>query len=151
VVASKDRDIEAFGQVLGVDILGDARFATAELRSEHAYALENALFDGFLTRPTKDLLASLRAAGVPAAEPVYENNKRFMDDPEHLRVGRVGEFEHPRFGQTRQPAQLIRFDGASVPPLRRAPELGEHTDAILESIGVAPNDAALLRTAKAIR
>jgi crotonobetainyl-CoA:carnitine CoA-transferase CaiB-like acyl-CoA transferase len=151
VVASKDEDIAALSQVLGVEILGDERFATADLRSEHAYELEDALFGAFLVRSSEDLLAALRAAGVPSAEPVYENNRRFMDDPEHLRLGRVGQFDHPRFGQTRQPAQLIRFDGASVPALRRAPELGEHTDEILAFLGIPPEEADRLREAQAIR
>jgi crotonobetainyl-CoA:carnitine CoA-transferase CaiB-like acyl-CoA transferase len=74
-----------------------------------------------------------------------------MDDPEHIRLGRVGQFDHPRFGQTRQPAQLIRFEGASVPPLRRAPELGEHTDSVLASIGVPLDEVNRLRAAQAIR
>ncbi len=90
--------------------------------------------------------------GVPAAEPVYENNRRFMDDPENLRLGRVGEFDHPpRYGLTRQPAQLIRFQGATVPALRRAPELGEHTDEILAAMGIPADEVASLRDAGAIR
>jgi crotonobetainyl-CoA:carnitine CoA-transferase CaiB-like acyl-CoA transferase len=151
VVAAKDTQIRALSQVLTVDILGDERFATAELRSEHAYELEDLLFDRFLSRTTQELLAALTAGGVPAAVPVYENNRRFMDDPEHLRLGRVGEFEHPRHGRTRQPAQLIRFEGTVVPPLRRAPELGEHTEEILEFLGVSADQAEQLRAAKAIR
>jgi crotonobetainyl-CoA:carnitine CoA-transferase CaiB-like acyl-CoA transferase len=63
----------------------------------------------------------------------------------------VGQFDHPRFGQTRQPAQLIRFDGASVPALRRAPELGEHTDEILAFLGIAVEEADRLREVQAIR
>ena len=97
------------------------------------------------------LIGALSAAGVPVAEPVYENNRRFMDDPQQLRLGRVGEFDHPRYGKTRQPGALIRFEGASVPPLRRAPELGEHTDEVLAALGIAPEDVARLRDAEAIR
>jgi crotonobetainyl-CoA:carnitine CoA-transferase CaiB-like acyl-CoA transferase len=74
-----------------------------------------------------------------------------MDDPEHLRLGRVGEFDHPRYGRTRQPGVLIRFDGASVPPLRRAPELGEHTDEVLAALGIPPEEVARLRAADAVR
>jgi len=151
VVAVKDTEINALGIVLDVDILGDQRFATPELRAENSYELEDVLFERFLARPTADLLSALSAVGVPAAEPVFENNRRFMDDPEQLRQGRVGEFDHPRYGKTRQPAALIRFRGAEVPPLRRAPELGEHTDEVLAAIGIAPEDVARLRAAEAIR
>ncbi|WP_264021467.1 CaiB/BaiF CoA transferase family protein [Mycolicibacterium pyrenivorans] len=151
VVAANDTDIAALGRVLGVDILGDGRFATPQLREANAYELEDALFGQFLTRSTSDLLGELTAVGVPAAEPVYENNRRFMDDPENLRLGRVGEFDHPRYGLTRQPAQLIRFQGATVPALRRAPELGEHTDEILAAMGIPADEVASLRDAGAIR
>jgi crotonobetainyl-CoA:carnitine CoA-transferase CaiB-like acyl-CoA transferase len=151
VVAANDTDIAALGRVLDVEILGDERFGTPELREANAYELEDELFGRFLARTTGELLGKLTAAGVPAAEPVYENNRRFMDDPENLRLGRVGEFDHPRYGMTRQPAQLIRFQGATVPALRRAPELGEHTDEILAGIGIAAEEVARLRAAKAIR
>jgi crotonobetainyl-CoA:carnitine CoA-transferase CaiB-like acyl-CoA transferase len=151
VVAANDADIAALGGVLDFDILGDERFVTDEQRDANAYELEEELFRRFLGHSTGELLGALRAAGVPAAEPVYENNRRFMDDPENLRVGRVGEFDHPRYGMTRQPAQLIRFQGATVPALRRAPELGEHTDEILAAIGIAPYEVARLRAADAIK
>jgi len=151
VVAAKDADIRALSRVLDVEILGDERFATPELRAANSYELEDVLFDRFLARSTSELLEALAAAGVPAAEPVYENNRRFMDDPEHLRLGRVGEFDHPRYGKTRQPGVLIRFDGASVPPLRRAPELGEHTDEVLAALGIPPEEVARLRADDAVR
>jgi crotonobetainyl-CoA:carnitine CoA-transferase CaiB-like acyl-CoA transferase len=151
VVAIKEEDIEALGRVLDVDILGDHRFSTSELREANYYELEDELVGRFLARSTADLIGALSAAGVPVAEPVYENNRRFMDDPQHLRLGRVGEFDHPRYGRTRQPGALIRFEGASVPPLRRAPELGEHTDEILAALGITPEDVARLRKAEAIR
>jgi crotonobetainyl-CoA:carnitine CoA-transferase CaiB-like acyl-CoA transferase len=151
VVAIKEEHIEALGRVLDVDILGDPRFSTTELREANSYELEDELFERFLGRLTADLVGALGSAGVPVAEPVYDNNRRFMDDPQQLRLGRVGEFDHPRYGKTRQPGVLIRFEGASVPPLRRAPELGEHTDEVLAALGIAPEDVARLREAGAIR
>lgn len=151
VVAVSDREIAALGAAIGFDILADERFSTAELREENGYELEDLLFGFFNSRTTAELLDQLAHAGVPAAAPVYENNRRFMDDEENLRLGRVGEFEHPRYGTTRQPAVLVRFDGAAVPALRRAPELGEHTDEILAGLGVAPEKIARLRRSVAIR
>jgi crotonobetainyl-CoA:carnitine CoA-transferase CaiB-like acyl-CoA transferase len=151
VVAIKEEDIDALGRVLDVDILGDPRFSTAELREANSYELEDELFQRLLAHSTADLVGALSSAGVPVAEPVYENNRHFMDDPQHLQLGRVGEFDHPRYGKTRQPGVLIRFEGASVPPLRRAPELGEHTDEILAALGIAPEHVARLRNAGAIR
>jgi crotonobetainyl-CoA:carnitine CoA-transferase CaiB-like acyl-CoA transferase len=151
LIAHTDDEIDAIGCELDLDLLGDQRFATADARTEHAYELEDLLSDAFAKEATAAMIARLRAVGVPVAEPVYDNNRPFMDDPNHLRVGRIGEFAHPRFGRTRQPAVLIRFEGAVVPVLRRPPELGEHTDEILASLGFDAEEAARLRASGAIR
>ncbi len=89
----------------------------------------------FATRKTDELLADLRTAGVPAAEPVGRNNHAFMIDPENRRTGRVAERAHPTKGDVREVAVLLRVGDTDIPVHRLAPSLGEHTDEILRDVG----------------
>jgi crotonobetainyl-CoA:carnitine CoA-transferase CaiB-like acyl-CoA transferase len=100
---------------------------------------------------TAKLLADLGATGVPVVVPANDTNHPFMDDPENLRIGRVGEFVHPRLGRVREVALPVRVDGTAMPPHRRAPELGEHTDSILSWAGYSAEDIVKLRKRGAVR
>jgi len=145
IVAVRDGHIAALGKVLGVEILGDQRFATAEQRAANEWDLAELIGGVLSTAPTATWIERLGAAGVPAAEPLPHNNVAFMRDPENRRTGRVAEVAHPRDGQVRELDQLVRISDAAVPPHRLAPELGEHTDDVLESVGYDPARIAALR------
>ena len=76
------------------------------------------------------------AAGVPHVVPIETNNCfAVMRDPEQHAVGRVGEVPHPTEGHIREPAHMVRVSDSAVAPHRLAPSLGEHTVAILRSVG----------------
>ncbi len=102
-------------------------------------------------RDTATWLAKFGAAGVPAVEPVGRNTHAFLNDPENRRTGRVAECRHPGKGNIRELARLVRVSGCTDPPHRLAPELGAHTDSILRSVGLEPEQIDNLRTDGAIR
>jgi crotonobetainyl-CoA:carnitine CoA-transferase CaiB-like acyl-CoA transferase len=58
---------------------------------------------------------------------------------------------NPRDGQVRELAVLIRVSDARVREHTVAPELGEHTDDILETMGYGPDTIATLRANGAVR
>jgi crotonobetainyl-CoA:carnitine CoA-transferase CaiB-like acyl-CoA transferase len=132
ITAFEDDEIAALGKVLGVEILGDPRFATFNDRREHDYALEMLLSDAFAERKTDEVVSELVSAGVAAAEPVpYEAMPAFYFDPEFRRNGRVAECHHPIKGNVREVDQLLRCTDAKVVPHRLAPDIGQHSDEIL--------------------
>ena len=133
--AMSDLYVEALGHVLGVDLLADDRFSAPKLRTDNAYLLEHLLMERFATHKTAELVGKLRQAGVPAAEPALSANLSTMDDPLNHRLGRVAEFDHPRYGHVKEPGVFLRVTAATIPEHRRAPELGEHTDEILHWAG----------------
>jgi crotonobetainyl-CoA:carnitine CoA-transferase CaiB-like acyl-CoA transferase len=151
LVAVTDHAISALESALGVEILADERFATPSGRQEHGWELGDRLGEAFERRTTAAWLAELGAAGVAAAEPRPHNNLAFMTDPEQRRLGRVAEVEHASEGRVRELAVLVRVSDARVPAHRLAPELGEHTDEILASVGYRPDAIAELRDRGAIR
>ena len=151
VVARADRDVAAIGAVVRIDLLADARFATAEARARHDDSLSDVLSAAFATRSTDEWLDDLTAAGVAAVEPSPVNMHPFMNDPENRRTGRVAEIADPERGNVREIAVLVRVSDADVPPHRLAPALGEHSDEILTWLGYKPDEIAALRARGAVR
>ncbi len=120
----------------------DPRFATNPARVEHREALEAELASRLAGGATADWLRRLQEGGVPAG-PVYAIHE-IVEDP-HVRVrGTILELDHPRAGRIRQfgmPFRVSEVRMPNTPP----PILGEHTDAVLASLGYAPDRIAELR------
>jgi crotonobetainyl-CoA:carnitine CoA-transferase CaiB-like acyl-CoA transferase len=150
LVAPQDDEVRGLGKVMNVDLLGDDRFRTRDLRADNRH-LERLLSDFFAVQKTASVVAELRANGVPVVEPLMDANRKLMDDPGNLRIGRVGEFDHPRFGRVREVAVPYRVSGTAFPVHRRAPEFGEHTEEILLWAGYSQDEIAPLRERHAIR
>jgi crotonobetainyl-CoA:carnitine CoA-transferase CaiB-like acyl-CoA transferase len=129
---------------LGVPELGrDARFATSRDRYKNRADAVAALDEVFEKRTLEEWKAALGPArGVWA--PVQTAEEMF-DDPQTVANGFIGSVEYPG-GPIRLPAPPILFDErAGDPPL--APDFGQHTDAILDELGLAAEDVARLRAA----
>jgi crotonobetainyl-CoA:carnitine CoA-transferase CaiB-like acyl-CoA transferase len=124
--------------------LGAGRFDDEDQQAE---AIASALGD----RKSAEVVADLVSAGVAAAEPVGRNVHAFMNDPEQRRMKRVAEVAHPVKGNVREIYTLVRISDAEQVPHRLAPELGEHTDEILNMVGYTAAEIADLRSRKTVR
>jgi crotonobetainyl-CoA:carnitine CoA-transferase CaiB-like acyl-CoA transferase len=145
--ATSPAEISGLAQVTEVDLVGDPRFASAEARLENRDVLEELLMKSLASRPTAELLDAFATAGVPALEPSPYNCQAFLRDPANKASGRVGECAHASRGKVREIGRLIRISHVTDAPHRLAPELGEHTDEILEELG---NDTATIERLKAV-
>jgi crotonobetainyl-CoA:carnitine CoA-transferase CaiB-like acyl-CoA transferase len=135
-LSATEAHLPALHKVLGVDLAKDPRYATAQARTEHDQSLGADLADAFAERPTAELHADLRAGGVPVAVPVPKNDAAFLRDEANVAKGRVGVSVHPVRGLVRELTQLVRVGDAPVIRHRHAPLLGEHTDEVLNEVGV---------------
>jgi crotonobetainyl-CoA:carnitine CoA-transferase CaiB-like acyl-CoA transferase len=136
LAAVGDDEVARLGQVLGLDLAGDERYATREARVAHDFDLYADVSDALVTRTTQEWVEALTAAGVAAVAPLAQNNsKAFHRDPENHRTGRVVEVKHPTQGVVRELAHLIRVSGTTPAEHRLAPELGEHTREVLSGFG----------------
>jgi crotonobetainyl-CoA:carnitine CoA-transferase CaiB-like acyl-CoA transferase len=127
----------------------DPRFATNAQRVKNRASLLPDLEEIFLTRTVDDWLARLRVAEVPAA-PVNNLDRAFAEPPVAERE-MIVEYEHPEVGKVRLPGNPIKMSDMGSTPSKPAPQLGQHTDAVLDRLlGFSGTQIADLRKTGAI-
>ena len=125
------------------DLRDDARFATFAERYANRDVLIPLLASDFARRTTGDWLERLRGH-VPCG-PVYSVEEALADEHAIARDMVTG-VDHPAYGWLRQVGTPLKMAGVT-PVHRRAPRLGEHTDAILTEAGYSAGEIARLRAA----
>jgi crotonobetainyl-CoA:carnitine CoA-transferase CaiB-like acyl-CoA transferase len=126
----------------------DPRFASASLRSRNKEALNELIAGALRAKTSREWFEMMVEAGIPCG-PVY-NIKDVFADPqvETLRIKRP--VTHPRLGDIdliAQPCEMTGFDRE----IRKAtPDLGEHNDEILASLGYDAEAIEKLKAAKVI-
>jgi crotonobetainyl-CoA:carnitine CoA-transferase CaiB-like acyl-CoA transferase len=131
------------------DLADDPRYATNSNRVQNRAVLVPELERIFLTRATDDWLERLRTAEVPAA-PVNNLDRAFSEPPV---AGRemIVEYDHPDVGKVRLPGNPIKMSGMTGTISKPAPQLAQHTDAVLERLlGLSAERVTGLRKAGAI-
>jgi crotonobetainyl-CoA:carnitine CoA-transferase CaiB-like acyl-CoA transferase len=124
----------------------DPRFASAGLRARNKEALNELIATALRAKTSREWFEMMVEAGLPCG-PVYNIRDAFADPQvEALRIERP--VTHPRLGEINlvaQPCEITGFDRA----IRTAtPDLGEHNDEILQSLGY---DAEAIAEMKAKR
>lgn len=102
----------------------------------------------FRARTSEEWLATLEAAGVPAAPVLF--TEELLEDPQVLANDLVVELEHALMGPVRMVGTPIQM---SVTPLRvqgASPALGQHNDEVLASLGYSAQQIDALRQAGVI-
>jgi crotonobetainyl-CoA:carnitine CoA-transferase CaiB-like acyl-CoA transferase len=148
VFLESDRYWPAFCELIGrPDMVSDPRFASHAARIEHCADCVAELDAEFASRTFEEWKELLHRIDVPWA-PV-QAVEELIDDPQVVANDYVGEV-HLDGGDTyRLPRVPVQFDEAG-PALRRAPEHGEHTEAILLDLGYSWDDIAALQQSAVI-
>ncbi|MBD8532943.1 MULTISPECIES: CaiB/BaiF CoA-transferase family protein [unclassified Massilia] len=128
-LSSVDKFWQAFVAVLErPDLLDDARFASAELRTRNYALLYEEAATTFRSRGREEWCARLAEHDVPSA-PVY-TVPEVMQDEQVRQAGTFYEVAHPEHGALVGIHRPVTIDGARGPATRAAPTLGEHSEAI---------------------
>jgi crotonobetainyl-CoA:carnitine CoA-transferase CaiB-like acyl-CoA transferase len=142
-------EIDALLQTVGLGhLLADQRFATPDARLENGAELVEQMRDRITLRTSQEWLASFREARVPAA--LMGTLDDLLSDPQ-LTVNRMTV---PTDDSGRQTQRVINHpvNVTSLPrrPVHPAPDLGQHSDEILGSLGFHPAEIAELRSQRVI-
>ncbi|HJN60211.1 MAG TPA: CoA transferase [Alphaproteobacteria bacterium] len=135
---------ERLCRVLGDEtLISDPDYATGEARSENRDALNQRL-DALTGKKTSaEWVQILNDAGVPCG-PIYDIDDMF-DDPQVKHLGMAAPVEHPSLGAieiVNQAASLSRTPFRIHSP---TPELGQHSDEILDELGMSAKEISGLR------
>jgi len=143
-----DRYWAAFCEALGrPDLLADPRFVDLRMRRENSAACVAELDAEFGRRTfdeCKELLGTLDAPWAP-----MQSVEELLDDPQVRANGYLGVVVDEGLPSYRLPAVPVQFD-QQPPRLRRAPEHGEHTEAVLLELGYDWDAIAALQGAGVI-
>jgi crotonobetainyl-CoA:carnitine CoA-transferase CaiB-like acyl-CoA transferase len=130
---------EKIGRAEWID---DPRFATFTARLDNRDMLNAMLDEALSARTTAEWMA--RFAGAVPAAPVLDVAQA-IDNPFVAECGGVRDFTGSAHGgDVRMLASPFRLPGETL-PARAGPALGEHTDAVLRSLGLSPDAIADLR------
>lgn len=126
----------------------DPRFETFEARSSHAKELI-AIFDKrFATMPRDEWIERLQKEGC-ICTPV-QTPSEVVNDPQALANNYFVDMDHNVHGNTRMVGFPWDFSATPASCRRHAPELGQHTDEILLSLGYSDEQIAEMRGQAAI-
>jgi crotonobetainyl-CoA:carnitine CoA-transferase CaiB-like acyl-CoA transferase len=143
-----DRYWKPFCELVGrADLAEDPRFADLAARRQHSAECVEALDAIFATRTYEEWKALL--AGIDAPWAPVQSVPELVDDPQVIANGYVGEVSIAGGPTYRLPNVPVQFDGEPA-PLDRAPEHGEHTEAILTELGYGWDAISAMKDAGAI-
>jgi crotonobetainyl-CoA:carnitine CoA-transferase CaiB-like acyl-CoA transferase len=131
------------------ELLTDPRFTKPGDRLQNISLLHDELTPSIAAVTTAEFLAGTRRHEVPMA-PV-NTLEQFFEDPQARHNGTFQEIEDPEFGVMRGLNFFASFTDTPLNLTRRAPKLGEQTDAILQDMGRSDQEIIGLREAKIVR
>jgi crotonobetainyl-CoA:carnitine CoA-transferase CaiB-like acyl-CoA transferase len=149
IVATSNKNFGIFCKLIGREAMAtDPRFASIAARRQNKEVMNGMIAEALQAKTTAEWFELIVAAELPCG-PVYDIKQAFADPQvEALRIKR--SVTHPRLGEldlVAQPCQITGFDR----DIRTAtPDLGEHNEEILASLGYSAEEIEKLKAARAI-
>jgi crotonobetainyl-CoA:carnitine CoA-transferase CaiB-like acyl-CoA transferase len=132
------------GALNAPELMQDARFADNPSRVRHRAAIVDAITARTRAHKTADLVALLRAAGVPSAPLLTVD--QVLQEPQTQASGMLVGAAHPRLPGYRSIGLPIQWDGRRPEVRRVPPTLGEHSADVLTWLGYTLDDVRNLKT-----
>ncbi len=131
------------------DLLADERFVTNSDRGRNVEELETLLEEILVQRPMKHWLDRCDAAGVPAGP--INDFAQAMHDEHYLARDMVKQVSHPVIGEMKTIGFPTKFSRTPLQIRRPAPLFAQHTDEVLQGIGMSEAEIQGLRAEGCVR
>lgn len=143
----KQRDgvVKALGRE---DLAEDPRFNSLENLLANFEAYRAILREDFAALETDEAIRRLQANDVPCAKCLSLDEA--LAQPQVVANQSLELQAHPAMGQIRTLRNPPRFGGELTPVPTASPGHGEHTDSVLESVGISEEQRLVLRESKVI-
>jgi formyl-CoA transferase len=126
----------------------DPQFADNETRLENQAELAAQIEAVTSQQPRAHWIALFEANEIPCGP--INNYEQVFADPHIIAREMAVNVEHPTLGRMKSLGSAIKMSGTPTNPRRRAPLLGEHTEAVLIEYGFSADEIASLRAAGAV-
>jgi formyl-CoA transferase len=145
-VVSEDRQWASLATAMGLArLIDDPRFATTPSRRANARALMDIFDEVFATATLAEWRTRLDAAGITFGP--IGTTPEIAADEQALAIGALRPIEGTGLLTVDSP---FTIEGVPKTPARRAPEIGEHSSAILRDAGYSDTEIAALRQSGAV-
>jgi crotonobetainyl-CoA:carnitine CoA-transferase CaiB-like acyl-CoA transferase len=151
IAANKQEQFEALVDAVGrPELAQDPRFAKREARKQNRRALTNELEKALAARSCEEWETAFNKIGVPAGSVLTVPQALALPQIAHREL--LKTFEHvPGVARSLTVVRTgFKLAGDAPDVALPPPELGEHTDEVLASVGYSPADIAALRERGAV-
>jgi crotonobetainyl-CoA:carnitine CoA-transferase CaiB-like acyl-CoA transferase len=144
LVVGNDGQFTKFCDVIDrPDLASDLRFKTNAERVRHQEILQPIIEDAFVQKSRAHWIGRLEQAQVPCG-PINSIPEVF-EDPQVVHRQMLRNIPHPQSGSVPQVVSPFRFRNSSLKLDKPPPLLGEHTDDILQKIGMTSDQIKVFR------
>ena len=149
IAASGAEIYDRLVEVLGDPVLGtDPRFVNGAERSANRDAVNERIEAVTVNKTSNEWVGILNDAGVPCG-PIYSIDQVFAD-PQVQHLGMAQVVESAALGRQEVVGQAVNLSRTPASIRMATPELGEHTDQILNDLGYASEEIVELRNSGVI-